>query len=118
MDIQESALPQARAISTAGPIETDVTCRRCGYNLRGLLEEGLCPECGTAVVLSTRGDLLRYADPDWVETMARGVKFILWGLLLATVLGFLGGFLILRAGQARPTGPTDRRFARRLRTGC
>ena len=45
-------------------LEDDLTCLHCGYNLRGLLPEGDCPECGTAVARSTHGSLLRFCDPD------------------------------------------------------
>jgi len=33
----------------AGPIEGDLTCPSCGYNLRGLQPGGRCPECGAAI---------------------------------------------------------------------
>lgn len=67
----------------------DQTCRRCGYNLRGLHRDGRCPECGSPVGLSIKGDLLRFANPDWVERLARGSRFILNGLsaaLLAAIV--------------------------------
>ncbi|MBU0617853.1 MAG: hypothetical protein KKI02_09060 [Planctomycetes bacterium] len=75
----------------AGAIIVDTTCRRCGYNLRGLREDGRCPECGTAIGLSTRGDLLRFAEPEWVDKLARGVRYILWGIVLQIVIGGLVG---------------------------
>lgn len=76
-----------------GEINADLVCRRCGYNLRGLREEGRCPECGTAIGLSTRGDLLRFADPAWVEKLALGMKYILWGIVVSIIVGGLGGCL-------------------------
>lgn len=69
----------------SGVIGIDHYCRRCGYNLRGLREEGICPECGSPVGLSIRGDMLRFADPDWVDKLAMGIKIILW-MVLAKVL--------------------------------
>lgn len=33
-------------------IESDVTCVKCGYNLRGLATSGVCSECGTPIVRS------------------------------------------------------------------
>ena len=86
------APPINRAVSSQF-LETDIACRRCGYNLRGLREQMACPECGTAVGLSTRGDFLRYADPKWVETIARGVSLMLWGILAAIVAQCAGGGL-------------------------
>jgi len=29
-------------------VQSDLACRRCSYNLKGLKSPGLCPECGTA----------------------------------------------------------------------
>lgn len=71
------------AVDSNGCLIADVVCRRCGYNLRGLREEGACPECGSAVGLSTRGNFLRFADPKWVETIAKGIRIILWGILFS-----------------------------------
>jgi len=81
-----------------GVIITDVYCRRCGYNLRGLRHDGRCPECGTPVGLSTFGDLLRFADPDWVDKLALGIKYILWGLAITIVTGLVGSCLTSWAG--------------------
>jgi hypothetical protein len=85
-------LPSA-APDDAGHIVDDQICRRCGYNLRGLRRDGRCPECGTAVALSLEGDLLRYADPRWVERLARGSRFILNGLSAALVCAIATGVL-------------------------
>ncbi|MBI4719376.1 MAG: hypothetical protein HY763_16395 [Planctomycetes bacterium] len=62
----------------------DVACVHCGYNLRGLATEGLCPECGRAISLSLRGDLLRFSDPAWLERLRLGA----WLLSLNIFLGF------------------------------
>jgi hypothetical protein len=71
----------------------DAPCRKCSYNLRGLTYGGRCPECGTPVGLSIHGDLLRYSDPEWLLKLARGLSFILWGILVAIVVGIVGGFV-------------------------
>jgi len=78
-------------LDAAGVIHVDLACRRCGYNLRGLRPEGCCPECGAAIGLSCCGDLLRFADPSWVETLARGATLIFWG----TVVAILGGLMVI-----------------------
>jgi hypothetical protein len=72
-----------------GVIAVDHECKRCSYNLRGLREDGRCPECGTPIGLSTTGDLLRYADPEWVGTVARGLTIILWMILVGIIVGLL-----------------------------
>src|SRR5947209_5364931 len=72
-------------------VAQDMPCRKCGYNLRGLSTDGQCPECSTPVRLSVSGDLLRYSEPQYVEGLAQGAKLLLWGILIAFVLGFIIG---------------------------
>lgn len=83
-------------------IATDIACRKCGYNLRGLSIDARCPECGIAVAVSTSGDLLRYCDPQWVSLLARGAGLMLKGIAVI----FLGtiGAIILGAALG-PKGP-------------
>ena len=69
-----------------GRLEMDIACVSCGYNLRGLAPDSRCPECGTAIGHSTRGDYLRFCDPGWVETLASGMNWIVAGIILAIVL--------------------------------
>src|SRR4051812_14248271 len=38
----------------AAVVQSDLACRRCSYNLKGLKSPGLCPECGTAFHLGRR----------------------------------------------------------------
>ncbi len=82
-----------RGVGVAEVISQDTACRRCGYNLRGLTVTGRCPECGTPVGLSVFGDFLRFCDPRWLERLATGVSFILWGILVGIVIGMAGGLL-------------------------
>ncbi|UCD27929.1 MAG: hypothetical protein JSV03_12610 [Planctomycetota bacterium] len=86
-------LPTAAAdkliLDSGGYIDQDVACIRCGYNLRGLLPERVCPECGTPIGRSTYGDLLQFCDPLWVRTLASGTNWMVGGILCA----FLGAFL-------------------------
>ena len=80
------AVPVPVKLDDAGHIDQDTTCIRCGYNLRGLSANSVCPECGTAVGRSFQGDLLRFAPPEWVEKLARGVRWALAGAIIA-ILG-------------------------------
>src|SRR3982750_4806930 len=38
----------------AAVVQSDLACRRCSYNLKGLKSPGVCPECGTAFHLGRR----------------------------------------------------------------
>jgi hypothetical protein len=100
--------PADHRFDAAGTLVVDQTCRRCGYNLRGLHRDGRCPECGTPIGLSVRGDLLRYADPSWVERLARGSKFILRGLTVALLaaIGFMAGAWLVFSGMTTTTKPS------------
>ncbi len=65
----------------AASLTTDVPCVQCGYNLRGLPEGGRCPECGTPIARSLRGNLLSTADPAWLERVYRGQAVVCAGCL-------------------------------------
>lgn len=69
----------------ATPIDEDTACARCGYNLRGLRADGLCPECATPIARSLQAKRLRFADPDWLDKLRLGVAYQLRTLLLATL---------------------------------
>ena len=57
-------------------IEADRPCKQCDYNLRGLKIGGVCPECGTAIILDNpfrdslcdapRGVILRLSAGFWM----------------------------------------------------
>jgi len=76
----------------------DLLCNHCGYNLRGLFLKGRCPECGTEIARSLRGDLLSAADPVWLGRVNQGhvyvtvgyVGFFLFVVAVPTVLGWVG----------------------------
>jgi hypothetical protein len=74
-------------------LPADVACLSCGYNLRGLTNVGVCPECGTAVAASLRGDFLKYADPAWLERLKLGTSLKLWHIVLSILVGFFFGIL-------------------------
>jgi hypothetical protein len=85
------ASPELAAPRPATTIDRDVPCASCGYNLRGLMADWNCPECGTPIRNSLRGDLLEFCDPTWVARLAVGARltyFGCWGCL-ALVVGLL-----------------------------
>jgi hypothetical protein len=85
--------PPAPMFDEQGYLAEDIECKRCSYNLRGLRDEGRCPECGTPIGLSIRGHLLRYSDPNWVEKVGFGLAIIAWMMIIAILVGFVGGFI-------------------------
>jgi hypothetical protein len=73
---------------------------QCGYNLRGLREDGRCPECGHPITDSTRGDVLRYADRGWLGKLRFGTTLKLVNVLIVLVL--IVAVVILRIMGAPP----------------
>jgi hypothetical protein len=85
----ESGAPVAAPV-----IDTEMLCKRCGYNLCGLQPTGRCPECAAPIEFSMRGFYLRFADPQWLEKLALGTRLILWGLLIAIVVDIAAMFML------------------------
>lgn len=68
-------------IGPDGCVAIDSPCATCGYNLRTLPENGVCPECATPVRQSTQGFLLSWAEPKWVRRLSKGLLLIIIGLV-------------------------------------
>lgn len=62
-------------------IRRELRCIGCGYILRSLTYADPCPECGTLVQQSDKGDLLIFADIPWLQRMRTAVVLITWALL-------------------------------------
>jgi hypothetical protein len=82
------------AIPIAQPtgVAIDLPCFFCGYNLRTLAVDGVCPECGRPVQHSFcegwQGWLI-FADKPWLGRLRKGITIILWMLLASVVCGIL-----------------------------
>lgn len=61
-------------LDAAGHLSGDLSCVKCGYNLRTLHCDAACPECGTAVGRSIEGNRLRYCDPAWLKQIWEGLN--------------------------------------------
>jgi uncharacterized integral membrane protein len=70
-------------------------CIRCEYDLAGLADDAVCPECGLDVARSReRSRLLRGADVPWLQTLGRGLQDLEWAMSLA-VAAFIGGIVLV-----------------------
>ena len=67
-------------------IDQDISCIRCGYNLRGTTSAGQCPECGEPVQISLRPDLLHMANPAWLDKLRKGMSWLLAALIINLVM--------------------------------
>src|SRR5262249_10880515 len=56
-----------------GRLAGDVFCSACGHNLRGLLPDGQCVECGLPVGWSRRGGGFLSANSEWLESLRGGI---------------------------------------------
>ena len=84
--------PYPPPLPTARPV-AGVACVGCGYALDGLKEDGVCPECGMPIRRSLSGDLLKDANPAYVESLDFGALLVYWGLV-ATVVLWIVRFLV------------------------
>ncbi|MBN1342061.1 MAG: hypothetical protein JXQ73_05235 [Phycisphaerae bacterium] len=102
------AIPRVAPVISDGALDADIHCASCGYNLRGLRPSGRCPECGTPIARSLRGDLLAVSDPNWVARIARGATYAYRGFI-ALVLLIIAAVIGVGAGLALfgPIGPGD-----------
>jgi hypothetical protein len=76
---------------TGAPLETDLNCIHCGYNLRGQRTDGDCSECGTPIAYSMRSDLLKFADTRWLRGLKQGVMWVLIGTFAGIGLSMVAG---------------------------
>ncbi len=83
-------------------VEKPLRCGTCGYELLGLPVEGVCPECGSSVVMSLRPHLLRWASSEYLRTLRRGATLLEVGAVFRVASVFLvwfSGFWV--GGQAK-----------------
>ena len=94
--------------AAATPIDRDLPCIQCGYNLRTQLMGGNCPECGTPVSRSVRTDQLHQSDIGWLASLRTGAMVMFTGIFAIIVFGVVlacGGIVLLAPGSASPGGP-------------
>ena len=88
------------------PVDADVPCFRCGYNVRGLPDDGRCPECAAPVDESVRRHRLSLAGrPLPLEASdARGVRRLAWAdrLVVLGAIGVLAGEVLSKIVPSAP----------------
>lgn len=80
-----------------GHVSADLPCISCGYNLRGLSPDSVCPECGIPIGRSQYGNLLRYSDPTWVKQLSSGMNWVIAAIIVGILSGCVGQLLIRSA---------------------
>ena len=78
-------------MTASTPLQSDVPCARCGYDLRGLIAESCCPECGESIARSVdaAGKVpLAAADRRWLRRIAIAPLLLVLALLLDNSLPF------------------------------
>jgi len=73
----------AREVTRNDVVLHDLPCAGCGYNVRSIPLDAVCPECGLAVARSLgRDNALWEARPAWLRSLSWGV----WLMIAAQVL--------------------------------
>jgi hypothetical protein len=68
-------------------LQTDVPCRNCRFNLRGLSPQGNCPECGLAIAQTIRRDAMALAPREYIMKLRRGAALVAF-----TPIGWMAAF--------------------------
>ncbi|MEM6748870.1 MAG: hypothetical protein AAF612_00200 [Planctomycetota bacterium] len=109
MDPHAPPPPSASAPAGLGDerLDFDLPCRRCGFNLRGLLVSQACPECSLPIEQSLPTERLADADPEWLATLRSGVNLLLVGVGLIFAIAIVGGVVGMYLGAANPNQPPN-----------
>src|SRR5689334_2091988 len=71
-------------------LAADVLCLGCGYNLRALEPDGLCPECGVSIADSIQADAYRRSVAPEPFTARRILVELIEGAILAIAALVMG----------------------------
>lgn len=79
----------------------DLSCTKCGYNLRGLDPAGRCPECNTPIAES-RESAVRRLDADWIAGLVSARRGAAGAVTMFT---FVATLFALRGALNDPQSP-------------
>ena len=83
--------PAALWLDDARRVRIDLPCLSCTYNLRTQPADGVCPECGHAVVNSLP---LWLQPPRWLRRVSAGLALLVVGPILIVIIAFAENTLI------------------------
>ena len=73
------------AVAPNGDIAEDKPCVTCGRNLKGTQLDQVCPDCGTLILRSVKGEHLKYSNAKWLSKIELGCTLIAGSLGLLLV---------------------------------
>lgn len=102
--LRPSAPPTTPGGLPTGRVRDGALCVGCGYDLAGLSPNGQCPECGTPIANSLRGDLLAFAPAAYLATLHRGASIVVVTILVMVVFFVLSFGVGMYFAASSPTG--------------
>jgi hypothetical protein len=83
--------PVPDPVEELGPVPQEVeeaVCKQCSYDLSGLIETGVCPECGLEIQRSLTEDYLEFSSHEYLKSLHIGVTLILAAIFVKTIILF------------------------------
>lgn len=95
----------SHAADTHDTVLVDAPCTNCGYCLRGLPIDSVCPECARPVQLSLERRRLGLASAEYLRSLTFGTGALLLGLILAVAVGGFSALQLTTLGTFRYSLP-------------
>jgi hypothetical protein len=102
--VQPPPLP-LQGVNDRGVVVDEVTCRGCGYGLRGLSMDAVCPECQWPIVRSVMGTMLINSAPAHILNLKRGTGIAIAASFAAFAGAFVGVGASILAAVPVASGP-------------
>lgn len=94
-----------QGVNDRGVVVDEVTCRGCGYGLRGLSMDAVCPECQWPIVRSVMGTMLINSAPAHILHLKRGMGVAIAASFAAFASAFVGAGAGVLAAIPIASGP-------------